>query len=308
MAILAASGVVLWLAWAATRQLIALPVFAAFAAPAAGVMVTVAVGRWHGMPADRLLAAIGRHHLHPRRLIPAPDGTPSRPIAAAASCGSNDGGMRLGALGLPVLAIADDGTLDLGAAGSALLVQATAVSFALRTPAEREALAAGFGRYLNSLSSPVQILLGAEPVHLRPIIDQLHAAAPGLPHPLLEAACRDHAHFLATFAASRPLLRREVLLVLRAPVPVPAKTARGRHQAAEAEPAQPFFPPVDAGDSLGRVAADAAAVLSGAGVTLTVLDGPAAAARLTRALNPNGPPPSAGQALPDAVITGGRRR
>jgi hypothetical protein len=307
LAILAGAGVVLWLAWASTRQLIPLPVFAAFAAPAAGVMVTVAVGRWHGLPADRLLAAISRHHLHPRRLIPAPDGIPTRPAATPISSkGSSGGGLRLGALGLPVLAIADDGTLDLGTAGTALLVHATAASFALRTPAEREALAAGFGRYLNSLSTPVQILLGAEPIDLQPIINQLHAAAPGLPHSLLEAACRDHADYLQAFAASRPLLRREVLLVLRAPTAQPAKPAkpvRRRHTPTAAEPGMA----VAADSSLGRVAADAAAALSGAGVTLTVLDGPAAAARLARALSPHGPPRTPGLALPDAVITGAAR-
>jgi hypothetical protein len=302
LAILAASGVVLWLAWAATRQLISLPVFAAFAAPAAGVMVTVAVGRWHGLPADRLLAAIGRHHLHPRQLIPAPDGIPTRPGATKPLGGDagDGGGLRLGALGLPLLAIAGDGTLDLGAAGTALLVRATAVSFALRTPAEREALAAGFGRHLNSLSSPAQILLGAEPIDLQPIINQLHSAAPGLPHPLLEAACRDHADYLQSFAASRPLLRREVLLVLRAPTTQPAKPVRRRQMSSPPELAMA----VTADGSLRRAAADAAAALSGAGVTLTVLDGPAAAARLARALSPHGPPPPAGQALPDAVITG----
>ena len=309
LAILAASALVLWVAWTATRQLIPRPVFAGLAAPAAGAMVTVAIGRWHGLPADRLLAAFGRHHLNPRRLVPAPDGIPTTPAAAKplGGDGGGGGGLRLGPLGLPVQAIAGDGTLDLGAEGTALLLQATAVSFALRTAAEQEALAAGYGRYLNSLSTPVQILLGAEPIDLRPTVDQLRHAAPGLPHPLLEAACRDHAHYLESFAANRPLLRREVLIVLRTPVPIPAKTGPRRHQAAEAEPPQAPLAPAGADGTLSRAAADAAAALSGAGVTLTVLDGPAAAARLTRALNPNGPPPPAGQALPDAVITGGRR-
>jgi hypothetical protein len=307
LAILAAAAMVLWVAWAATRQLLPVAVFAGLAAPAAGAAVTVAVGRWHGLPADRLLTAIARHHHNPRRLIPAPDGLPTPPPATAPHRGGDGvGGMRLGPLGLPVLTIDADGTLDLGVAGSALMLHATAVSFALRTPAEREALAAGFGRYLNSLNCPVQVLLGAEPIDLRPSIAELHQAAPGLPHPLLEAACRDHADYLAAFAADRPLLRREVLLVLRAPVPMAAKGARGRHQAAEAE-AQPHLPPPGADSALVRAAADAAAALSGAGVTLTVLDGPAAAARLTRALNPHGPLSPAGQALPDAVITGGHR-
>ena len=308
LAILAASALVLWVAWAATRQLIPLPVFAGLAAPAAGAMATVAVGRWHGLPADRLLAAFGRHHLNPRRLVPAPDGIPT-PSPKDTVTDGGGGGLRLGPLGLPVLAIADDGTLDLGAEGTALLLHATAVSFALRTAAEREALAAGFGRYLNSLSHPVQILLGAEPVDLRPVINELHAAAPGLPHPLLEIACRDHANFLTSFAGSRPLLRREVLLVLRAPMltsPAGAAAKRRSRQQATDTNIDAAVPAATEG-ALARVAADAAAALAGAGVTLTVLDGPAAAARLARALNPNDTPPAAGAALPDAVIVGGHR-
>ena len=305
LAILAASALVLWVAWAATRRLLPLPVFAGLAAPAAGAAIVLAVGRWLGLPADRLLAALVRQHITPRRLIPAPDGipTPPRQIPPAARTEGRQT-LRLGPLGLPVQAIADDGTLDLGSHGTAVLAQATAVSFALRIAAEREALAASFGRYLNSLSTPVQILLGAEPVDLRPVITELHAAAPGLPHPLLETACRDHADYLEAFAGSRPLLRREVLLVLRAPTPT-ASTRRRSRQPATDTPAKDVTAPTEG--VLARVAADAAAALAGAGVSLTVLDGPAAATRLARALNPNTHPRAAVASLPDAVITGGRQ-
>jgi PrgI family protein len=303
LAILAAAAVVLWVAWAATRRLLPLPVFAGLAAPFAGAGIILAVGRWHGLPADRLLAAMLRQQLATRRLVPAPDGIPTPPPEAQ-HASPDGGGLRLGPLGLPVQGISADGTLDLGSEGSAVLAKATAVSFALRTPAEREALAAGYGRYLNSLASPIQVLLGAEPVDLAPIITELHTAAPGLPHPLLEAACRDHADYLQAFAASRPLLRREVLLVLRAPQPTPAQKPRRRRE----NPHPPVDVPIAAADGgLARVAADAAAALAGAGVTLTVLDGPAAASRLARALNPNGRRPVFGAALPDAIITAGRR-
>lgn len=293
LAILMAAAIGLWLVWAATRRLVALPVFAAFAVPLAAVAVVLAVGRWHGLPADQLLVAAARQQLTPGRRVPAPDGIPAHP-----------GQQGLGALGLPVQAIDPDGTLHLAGHGHAVLASATAMSFALRTPAEREALAAGFGRYLNSVAQPIQILISAEPVDLTPAIHELVAAAAGLPHPLLEAACRDHADYLTGFAATHRLLRRDVLVVFRRNPATATEPGRG-HQSTpsrlEADPDSPVTP--DAGGGLVRQAADATAALAGAGVTLTVLDGPAVAARLARSLNPDQPARSPASALPDAVIT-----
>jgi hypothetical protein len=296
LAILAVAGTVLWAVWIATRTLVPLPVFAAFAAPAAGVAVTLAVGRWHGLPADRLLAAIARQRLTPSRLIPAPDGIPFTPNLPDLE----DGGIRLGPLGLPIAGIGEDGVLDLGAHGHAVLLGATAVSFVLRTGAEREGLAEGFGRWLNSLATPVQILISARPVDLTPPIRELRHAAPGLPHPLLEAACLAHADYLAEFAASTQLLRRDVTLVLRHPAPATIRRgakAPTRRATGMADPAA----------VLARLAGDAVAALAAAGVSVTVLDGPAAAARLTASLNPHTDPAgdsrAAGvMALPGAVI------
>jgi hypothetical protein len=302
LAILAVTGLLLWVGWAATRRLLPLPVFAGLAAPVAGAALTVAVGRWHGLPADRLLAAFARHQLAPRRLVPAPGGIPAPEPAASA------GGLRLGPLQLPIQAIAPDGTLHLADGSTAVLAHATAVSFALRTPAEREALTAGFGRYLNSLAAPMQVLLGAEPVDLQPIITELHTAAPSLPHPLLEAACRGHAAYLAAFAASRPLLRREVLLVIRTPPATTTSSGGGSGSGSFSgrrlrQSKTPIATPTGDPQHVLRLAADAAAALGGAGVTLTVLDGPAAAGRLSRSLDPHGPPRPDRQALPDVVIT-----
>ena len=77
-----------------------------------------------------------------------------------------------------------------------MICRASAVTFSLRTPAEQEALVAGFARFLNSLGEPVEILVRAEPVDLTAAIDALLDAAPGMPHPALEAAARRHARFL----------------------------------------------------------------------------------------------------------------
>ena len=150
-----------------------------------------------------------------------------------------------------------------------MICRASAVTFSLRTPAEQEALVAGFARFLNSLGEPVEILVRAEPVDLTAAIDALLDAAPGMPHPALEAAARRHARFLADLADRRDLLRREVLVVLR--------QARQSNRAGD-----------DPAGRLHRRASEAATALAAAGVTLTVSDGAAAAACLARALDPAG--------------------
>jgi hypothetical protein len=97
----------------------------------------------------------------------------------------------------------------------------------------------------------------------------LLVAAPTLPHPALEAEARAHAAFLAELAGRRDLLRREVLVVLREP------------------------PGTDAAARLHRRAAAAVPALGAAGVALAVLDGPAAASCLARALGSAGGAPLA---------------
>jgi hypothetical protein len=150
-----------------------------------------------------------------------------------------------------------------------MICRASAVTFSLRTPAEQEALVAGFARWLNSLDQAAQILVRAEPVDLTGSIDALLDAAPALPHPALETAARGHAAFLADLGARRDLLRCEVLVVLRQP---PSSNSAG----------------TDAPGRLHRRAAEATRALGAAGVTLVALDGPDAATCLARALDPAG--------------------
>lgn len=264
LAILAVTAVALWVGYSATRRLVPVAAFGAVAVPIAVAAASLALGRFEGVPADRWLAAAWRHHRAPRRLVPAPDGIPAAPSFATALAGPAPAPLRL-----PVAGVAADGIVDLGGDGQALICRASAVTFALRTPAEQEALVAGFARFLNSLGEPVEIVVRAEPVDLAPTIAGLLEAAPGLPHPGLEAAARDHAGFLAELAARRDLLAQEVLVVLRQ---------------------TPQSDNTDAAGRLHRRAAEATAALGAAGVTLAVLDGPAAADCLARALDPAGPP------------------
>ena len=269
LAILAVAAVALWAGYAATRHLVPPAAYGAVAIPVGAVAALLALGRMEGVPADRWVLAAWRHRRSSRRLVPAPDGVPAVPGFLAKAASSKPPALPA-PLRLPLAALAATGVVDLGPDGLAVICRASAVTFSLRTPAEQEALVAGFARFLNSLADPVQVLVRAEPLDVGPAIDALVDAAPGLPHLALERAARDHAAFLADLAASRDLLRREVLVVLRQPA--------GQ---ASAE-----------GDRSGRLlrrAAEAVTALGAAGVSLSVLDGVAASGVLARSLDPAGP-------------------
>ena len=279
LAIVAVAGVALWAAYLATRHVVPLAGFAALAVPVGGAATLLAVGRVEGQPADRLVAAAWRQLRAPRRLVPAPQGVPAAPAWVATSPGPLPAPLRL-----PLAGVDTDGVVDLGTEGLAVICRASSVTFSLRTPTEQEALVAGFARWCNSLAEAAQVVVRAEAVDLTPMIEGLLDAAPGLPHPGLEQAAREHARFLADLAAARTLLRREVLVVLRQP---PSSNSTGD----------------GARERLRRRAAEAVTALAAAGVTLTILDGPAATGCLWRAVDPASPPRPTGSAAPGEIVT-----
>ena len=173
--------------------------------------------------------------------------------------------------------------VDLGEHGAALICRASTIGFGLRTPAEQQALVATFGRCLNALNGPFQVLVRSRPVDLSAAVGSLRDQAGGLPHPALEAAALAHAGFLEELAATRDLLARQVLLVFRDPTGGP-----------------------DAGGCLRRRAEEAAGTLGAAGIALEVLDGAEAAACLRAATDPWLPPTPAGLGPLDAVVSGRR--
>ncbi|MHB1850372.1 MAG: PrgI family protein [Acidimicrobiales bacterium] len=301
LAILGVAGVVLWATYTATRHVVPAAVFLAIACPIGAASTLLAVGRVEGQPADRFIIAAWRQLRSPRRLVVAPEGVQAPPTWVAMGSGPLPAPLRL-----PLGGIDGDGTIDLGPDGLAVLCRASSVTFSLRTPVEQEALVAGFARWLNSLAEPAQLVVRAEPVELTVMIDGLLDAAPSLPHPGLEAAARDHARFLTELAASRTLLRREVLVVLRQP-----SGHRAAHDSAAHDRATHDGATHDGAGSnpaaqhLRRRAVEATGALAAAGVTLTVLDGSAALACIARALDPSRPSRPAGNAAPDEVITGG---
>jgi len=283
VAILGAAAAALWLAFIATRHLVPLPVFAVFAFPFGAASAVLALGRRDGFSLDRLLLAAVRQRRAPRTQVLAPEGVPPTPSWIDAPPGRLPTPLRL-----PATAISADGVIDLGSDGVAVICVASTVSFALRTPQEQSALVGAFGRWLNSLAGPVQIVARAEAVDLGPLIFGLRSRAPNLPDPALERAALEHAEFLADLVDRRDLLRRQVLIVLREP----------RHGATR-------LGQRDAGAELRvlRRVDEAVRALSTAEITVRILPGGEAASALAACGNPwRAAPASSG--APSDIITG----
>ena len=225
LAILGLTGLILYAGLTITRTVVPLPIFLAVAAPIGVAAALLALGQRDGLPLDRLLVAAIRQRLQPRHQVPAPEGIPPAPawltrLAAhqptrPGNPADPDGSIQPGALQLPAQTVTDTGVVDLGPDGLAILAVASTVNFALRTPAEQDSLVATFGRYLHSLTAPVQLLVRTEHLDLSDQITTLRDQAASLPHPALEAAALEHADFLTQLDAQVELLRRQVVLVLR---------------------------------------------------------------------------------------------
>jgi hypothetical protein len=274
LAILAVAATVFYGAWRSLHDLVPLPVLLGAAVIVGGLVFGLAVGRRDGLPMDVWLASAVRHCRAPRALTTS-DTTAKTPDWVPASTTRV---MLPGPLQLPADAIDDSGEISLGN-GRAAMVAATNVNLALRTLDEQAALIEVFGRWLNSLSTPTQIVVSAQPVDLRSHADTLTGAADALPHPALTAACADHARFLDQLAERRDPLRRQVLIVTRTGCGEPEHAARRR-------------------------ADDTVRALSGLGVTTRALDGHAVTAAIAAAADPYRPPRPGGLAAPNTVITG----
>jgi hypothetical protein len=275
--ILTVAGLIIYAAWTALARVVHPLVFLVGAIPVAGFAFVLAVGRRDGVSLDAWLVHAIRHRRSPHRFVPA-DG----PITPAPAWVSTTGGradkLPLPApLRLPAKGITPDGLVDLGADGTTALVAASTVAFGLRTPGEQNGLVAGFGRWLNSLDAPVQILVRAERVDLTTIADRIADLAPSLPHPALEQAALSHVAFLDDLAAQRELLHRQVTIAVR--------DRRGP------------------GHTLHR-AAEAVRALGACEVDAAVLDGYAAAGTLAASLDPTGPRPGTSGTGSTAVIHG----
>lgn len=258
--ILGSAAAGLWLIWLAVHSFVPALLFAA---PAGLVLlllgIAVSVER-DGISADRLLLSALRQATSARRRVIAPEGV-SKPPAFLAEALRGQQVPAAAPLDLPVQGVGDGGAVDLGADGAAVIGAASTVNFTLRSPAEQELLVGGFARWLNSLTGPVQITSRTTPADLSHHVETLRRSAPGLPHPLLEAAALDHAAFLARTGESGVILHRSLLISAR---------EADREHVSRAE----------------RRLLDAATCLSSAEIDVTPLDAGEALAVLSDALDP----------------------
>jgi hypothetical protein len=293
LTILAVTGLVLYTGWSATRTVVALPVF-----------LILAVGQRDGLSLDRMLLAAIRQRRGPRHRVTAPEGVRPAPpwlSAHATTPGDTPRTGALAALRLPAAGITDTGVIDLGPEGLALVAVASTVNFALRTPTEQECLVASFGRYLHSLTAPIQLVVRTERLDLSTQITELRQQAGGLAHPALEAAALEHADYLAHLGEHTDLLRRQVLLVLREELrpagsateltgPSPVAMLRflaGQHRTTT-ERAREDVPVRRAAQSrLIRRLGEAVELLAPAGIVVTPLDAGQSTAVLACACNPD---------------------
>ncbi|MFI7081788.1 PrgI family protein [Micromonospora sp. NPDC049903] len=275
LAIVAAGALTFYTLWRALHTVIPAPVLVAVGVVLGGLVIGLALGRRDGLPLDVWLLHAIRHTRAPRALSTT-DTTATTPHWVQAPKSRI---MLPAPLTLPADAIDDGGEIRLGATRAAM-VAATSVNLALRTDDEQAALVDAFGRWLNSLSTPTQIVVSAQPVDLHSAARTLSQAADRLAHPALTDAASDHARFLDDLATRTDPLRRQVLIVTRA-----TTGERGDHTAR-------------------RRADDTARALSGLGVTTRALNGAAVTAALAAAADPYRPPRPGALAAPDTVITG----
>jgi hypothetical protein len=264
--ILAATAFGAYIAFDIVHSIAPTPAAAAVSAPVAIVGCLLALGRRDGVTADRLALFAFWHLLQPKRKVLAPEGIPQP---------SPKG---LGILNVPVRSVLRTGLVELETGGFRMVLEASATSFALRSDQEQAAMVEAYGRFLNSLSDPVQIHVRGETVDFSPRADAIERAATTMPHPALADAARDHARFLRELGGGAGTRRRQILLVLTTP-----GTDR---EAARAV--------------LARKASEAQELLAAASVTLRPLDGDQTAAALARAIAAPGPP--AGSHL-DGTVT-----
>lgn len=336
LTILAVTGLVLYAGWSITRAFLPVPVFLALAIPVGAAAAVLALGQRDGVSLDRMVLAAIRQRMRPRLQVAAPEGIRPAPAWLTSHTVQHDAVTHEGgrtakgrvpsegqvsptALRLPAEAVTDTGVIDLGSDGLAVVAACSTVNFGLRTPTEQESLVASFGRYLHSLTAPVQVLVRTERLDVTGQIAELRDHAGGLPHPALESAAREHADYLVQLAEQTDLLRRQVLLVLRESVqptgsvdglggPSPLAVARsllgGTRRPQHGGDRSDATIRRAAESRLVRRLSEAASLLAPTGITVTGLDAGQATAVLASACNPDTLlPPSAGLAGADDVIT-----
>lgn len=212
--LLAVAAVLLYGGYWVTRPFAAPLTYAVLVLPLVGAVTAVVLGRRDGIGLDRFLLAALAHARSAKRRVHAPEGIPHLP-AAVPRRWSKAAESAPATVQMPYAGVTAQGVLELRRDGKAAGALCSTVNFDLRSAAEQQGLTAGFARWLNSLTGPVQILVRCHRIDLTPLADALRRNAAALPHPALEQAAYAHGDFLADLASGDALLSHQVLLVAR---------------------------------------------------------------------------------------------
>ena len=273
LAVVAVFAIPVYLAWHTMTGILPLPLLAAGTAPLAALAMALAVGRRDGLPLDAWLLAAAGHVRRPRRS--SPSGRTDMPGRSH----------RVGALRLPATGISADGVITLDeetankASRTTALVAVRTVTSGLHTANERAALMAGYARWLNGLTGPVQVVVSSRPVDLPGWALRIAESAAELPHPALAQAAVEHAEFLLDLCRDGDPCARSVIVACT------ADTTRG-----------------GSGEAIRRAERTAAA-LTAIGATARVLDGGQVTGVLANAMDVYGPAGVWPRTRPGDVVT-----
>ena len=264
-AILASAAVILWLVYVGLHKLVPPVVLLAAALIIGGALVATITTKRDGLSLDRYLLTALRHHRRGNRYVGL---DPDEPVPSG-----------LEPLDMPVAGLDEAGVLDLGTDGAAVLIECGTVNLALRSGHEVRTVLAAFGQALNALGGAFQFTVTAHRIDLTQRAEDVELRAADLAHPALEERACAYAGLLRGLSAERDLIARRVLLVLREPGSALSATGGVLHRAAQA-----------------------AALLTGCGITTRILTGPEASSALTAATDTARSAPAAAQALPDQPV------
>jgi hypothetical protein len=272
LAILAVAAAVAYAVFRGLGHLLPPPVLIGLLVPVAGVAVTLALGRRDGRSLDAWLLSAIQQSRSPKHLAAAA----AQPVPGWAP----GPGMAVPQLRLPARAISESGVIDAGDHAVAL-VAATTVNIGLRSGDEQTALVDAYGRWLNSLTGPVQLVISAQRVDLSSHAQRVADRAASIANPQLADAAYHYAELLDSLAEHRDPLWRTVTIA------VTADGDRGRDT------------------EVLRRADHAASALAALGAQTVVLDGATATAVLTCATDPYAPVDVTWpRARPGAAVTG----
>jgi len=258
LAILAVAAVIEYGIYKNIGHLLPLPVVLGLLVPVAALAVGLALGSRDGLPMDRWLLGAIRHSRAPKRLVPAAGGQ----AAAAPGWAPPDPSRNpLSVLRLPAQAISEAGIVDTGGQVVAL-VACTTVNIGLRTGDEQAALIGGYGRWLNGLAGPVEVIISAQRVDLSSHAQRIAERTQLIANDALADAAADYADFLDDLSMRRDPLWRTVT------VAVTAHGDKGRDT------------------EVARRADHAAGALAALGVQTAVLDGSRVTSVLSVAVDP----------------------